>query len=130
MGKTLDMPYVLRWQRMLTLDFTETIRPYIIPYQMVAFWAGRWRQDPGNNVDTFRTLQLRTIGVTFEYSDLTIELFAITRERLLQQGTTNLTTFDFENGESMYTTLADRDYDTFTVSSLHDAAPDYVRAIV
>jgi len=67
--------------------------------------------------------------MTFEYSDLTIELFSITRERLLQQVQTNLTTWGFESGEYLYILLADRDYETYTIRSTEDCAPTAQHAV-
>jgi len=36
------VPYMLRWQRMLDVNFRVGIRPYIIPYQTFSFWSGTW----------------------------------------------------------------------------------------
>jgi len=110
----------------MNIDFTQLLIPYIIPYQLLTFWTGTWKPDMDQNALTFKHLILKATGLTFDYSDLTIELFNVTLERLLQQGTTNVTTFDCED-RHMYITLADRDYKTYQVSSLQDVAPDKLR---
>jgi hypothetical protein len=46
-------------------------------------------------------------------SDLTIEVFAVTWQLLLQQGSTNTITYDFEIGQNLVILLADRDLETY-----------------
>jgi hypothetical protein len=95
------VPYTLRWQRFVDVDFTKNQRPYILPYQTLTFWTGAWLPDEIPNITNFVHLQKMSTGVIFLQSGLTIELLAVTRERLLQQGSTNTTTYDFESGECM-----------------------------
>jgi len=124
-----QVPFVIRWQKVMSLDFTRTFTPNIIPYQPLSFWTGTWDDTPTQNMLTFQHLLDASTGITFNYSDLTIELFAVTRERLLQQGTTNVTTFDFEDGQHLYITRADRDYEIYTVSQLSDLNPQKLRCV-
>jgi len=115
--------YVLRWQKVLDLDFTTNQRPYIVPYQTLTFWTGAWAEHTTANMTNSVTLQEISNGYNFHYSDLTIELYSITRQRLLQQGATNTVTYDFESGECLYIYLADRDLETYKITSIHDCGP-------
>jgi hypothetical protein len=92
------VPFIVRWQKVMTIDFTRSLLPTIIPYQLFFFWTGAWHNAKTQNLKTFAGLVKLSLGMTIQHSDLTIELYAITRERLLQQGATNVTTFDFEDG--------------------------------
>jgi hypothetical protein len=80
------------------------------------------------NLHTFQSLADLSIGMTFDYSDLTIELFSITR-CLLQHTSTNVMTFDFEDGQYLYVTRADRDYTVYQVSSNQEVAPSVLHCI-
>jgi hypothetical protein len=62
-------------------------------------------------------------GTTFIESELTIEIFAVTRQRLLQQGLTNTTTYDFETSQNLYILLADRDMETYTLTDATSCGP-------
>jgi hypothetical protein len=65
----------------------------------------------------------------FTHSDLTLELLNVTRERLLENGSTNVTVFDFEDGQPLYISLADRDYETYELTNTMQLAPYKLRAL-
>jgi hypothetical protein len=46
------IPYILRWQLRVVLDFTQSLNPHIIPYQNLAFWTGTWIKNPTQNYAT------------------------------------------------------------------------------
>jgi hypothetical protein len=113
----------------MEIDLTNHIVPTIIPYHLLSFWTGMWNPPPLHNLNAFEKLLELSLGLEIDYSDLTIELFAITRKRILQQSSTNVVTFDLEDGQYLYVTRADRDYTVYQVESNADVAPDILRAI-
>lgn len=50
-------------------------------------------------------------------------MFAVTRQRLLQQGSTNTTTYNFETSENLYILLADRDLEAYTLTDIQSCGP-------
>jgi hypothetical protein len=123
------VPFIVRWQKVMTIDFTQSLLPTIIPYHLFSFWTGAWDHSNTQNLRTFAGLLKLALGMTIHHSDLTIELYTITRERLLQQGATNVTTFDFEDRQYLYITRADRDFEIYQISSLTDISPRNLRVI-
>jgi len=69
--------------------------------------TGMWDRATQNTLK-FYNLHNVTSGTTFLYSRLTVEVYAVTRQRLLQQGSTNTITYDFETSEHLYVLEADR----------------------
>jgi hypothetical protein len=102
------LPYVLKWQKYFDLDFSVNKHPYVIPYQTLIFWTGMWDRATQNTLN-FYNLHNVTSGTTFLYSLLTVEVYAVTRQRLLQIGSTNTITYGFETAEHLYVVEADRD---------------------
>jgi hypothetical protein len=122
------IPYILRWQLRVVLDFTQSLNPLIIPYQNLAFWTGTWITNPTQNYATFIQLQKLAAGMIFTHSDFTLELLDVTRERILMSGSTNVTAFDSEDGQPLYISIADRDYETYPLASNKDVTPYRLQA--
>jgi len=83
----------------MEIDFTNYIMPTIVPYHLLAFWTGIWDPPTIHNLQAFQTLVDLSLGFQFDYSDLTIELFSITRQRILQHASTTVMIYDFEDGQ-------------------------------
>jgi hypothetical protein len=122
--------HTIKWQKYLDYDFTSNQNMFIIPYQCLAFWTAGWSQ-PGsgtnNNIKTANGLLAISTGITPLQSTLTVEVFAVTRQRLLQQGTTNTTTYDFETSQNLFVVLADRTSETFRLTAIGDTSPTTLR---
>jgi hypothetical protein len=73
------IPFVIRWQKNMNIDFTNYIVPTMIPYHLLAFWTGVWDPPPLQNLTAFERLLDLSLGFELDYSDLTIELFAVTK---------------------------------------------------
>jgi len=84
------VPYIRKWQKYFDLDFSTNQHPYVVPYQTLTFWTRMWDQATQNTLNY--NLHNVTSGTTFLYSHLTVEVYAVTRQRLLQQGSTNTIT--------------------------------------
>jgi hypothetical protein len=106
------VPFTFKWQKYLDVDFTHDQHPYI-PYQTLCFWTRVWDSYDTQNIQNAVSIFHVSAGPTFVESELTIEVFGVTRKRLLQQGTTNTITYDFETGQNLYILLADRDMETY-----------------
>jgi hypothetical protein len=52
-----------------------------------------------------------------------VEVYAVTRQRLLQQGSTNTITYDFETTENLYALEADRDVESYPIVNAASCGP-------
>lgn len=93
------IPFIIRWQKVMTIDFTNYILPTVIPYHLLSFWTGVWDPPTLHNLQAFQSLLDISVGFVFDYSDLNIELFSITRQRILQHASTTVMIYDFEDGQ-------------------------------
>jgi len=116
------VPFTIKWQKYLDVDFTSNQNPYIPPYQTLGFWTALWDSTSRNLENAAAILNIST-GLTFLHSELTLEVYAITRLRLLQQGTTNVTTYNFETSENLYILLADRDLERYNLVNIGSCGP-------
>jgi hypothetical protein len=82
-------PYAFKWQKYLDVSFANEEHPYIIPYQTPDFWTGTWDSQNTQNIWNAKAINENLTGVEFIDSTLTIEVYAVTRQRILQTGTTN-----------------------------------------
>jgi hypothetical protein len=73
--------YVLKWQKYFDLDFSVHQHPYVVPYRTLTFWTVMWDRATQNTLN-FYNLHNVTSGTTFLYSHLTVEVYAVTRQRL------------------------------------------------
>jgi hypothetical protein len=116
------VPFTIKWQKYLDVNFTSNQNPFIVSYQTLSFWTGIW-DSKSRNLQNAAALRNISTGTTFLHSELTLEVYAITRLRLLQQGTTNVTTYDFETSENLYMLLADRDLERYELVNVGSCGP-------
>lgn len=116
----------IRFQKYIPLDFTADQGPLIIPYQMAAFWWSVYDDADGNNqsVQIAKALNNVCWGVTWMEGEITTEVYTVTRERLIQQGSTNYKTYDFETSQNLFMGLVDREQVTVTLTSAKQLAPN------
>ena len=103
-NQTVD--FALRMQWFAYISFLDNQNPLLIPYMQFGFWTGSWFSDENRTpnrikFDTFMSDSL-SIGMKPLSSRLRIENFAVTRQRLLQGGSTNVLTMDFEITQNLF----------------------------
>jgi len=86
------VPFTIKWQKYLDVEFTPNQNPFVIPFHTLTFWTGLWDKTT-QNLRNASTIQDISTGVNFLERELTIEVLAVIRKRL-QQGSTNTTTYD------------------------------------
>jgi hypothetical protein len=116
------IPYTFKWQKYLDINFANEEQPFIIPYYTLAFWTGTWDEQKTQSIWNAKYIDTST-GVEFLESTLAIEVYAVTRQRILQTGNTNVETFDMETSEGLHITLADREATTLFVRDLRYCGP-------
>jgi len=117
---------IVKQQRYELLDFTGTEAgttnlPKIIPYQCIGWWRGL--QNAANVNQTINNMiALNTIsyGVRFLKAKLCIEVYAVTRKRLIQTGATSYYTDDFEQGQNLFIGWADRKAESIPITTPAD----------
>ncbi|QZA76130.1 capsid protein [Aedes aegypti densovirus] len=117
--------HVVKQQKYLDFNYVSNQNPYIIPYQTAGFWASMWDQtDIGSNntINIMKALNNVSVGVTWIKGEITFEVYAVTRQRLLT-GTTNQTTWDFETSQNMFIADADREPENFKLASAAATGP-------
>jgi hypothetical protein len=119
----LRIPYTLKWQKYLDVNFAKEEHPFIIPYQTLSFWTGIWDTEANTQNIIARDINEQATGVEFIDSTLTIEVYAVTRQRLLQTGATNVQTFDMETSEGLHITITDRDVEPMILKDIHSCGP-------
>ena len=63
------------------------------------------------------------IGDTWLYGTITIEVYACTRQRLIQTGSTNTHTYDFETSQGLYFCTSDRTAIPLPLQNEKDTGP-------
>lgn len=111
-------------------DYSTSSKPTFIPYRNLGFWFGT-RSWKGNNTYPWRKLFLGIAagahGIIFDNAKLSITNQATLRQRLLTQGQTSTTTWDFESSQNLIIATGDRmHYDhTYTEDAV---SPPFVEA--
>lgn len=117
--------HVVKTQKYLDFNFVSDQNPYIIPYQTVGFWGSMWDQTnigDNNSINIMKALNNVALGVTWIKGEITFEVYAVTRQRLLT-GTTNQTTWDFETSQNMFIADADREPENYNLASAAATGP-------
>ncbi|EGI68937.1 hypothetical protein G5I_02320 [Acromyrmex echinatior] len=68
------------------------------------------------NRRTFDKLCETAWGIDYNEEKITIEVFAVLRQRLLQQGQTSYFTFDFETSQNLFVSTGDRNVNNYAYS--------------
>jgi len=101
--------------RYMFLDFIENQRPYIVPYQTAGFWFhvnDEGSKSYNGSISKYAALAPVIIGEEWLKGTITLELYAVTRERLIQTGSTNYKTFDFETSQNLIWATNNRSIDS------------------
>ena len=95
----------------MDLDYTSNQNPYIIPYQTAGFWFTMGLDDKqkyNNSIRKYAALASTVIGEEWVKGTITVEVFNVTRNRLIQTGSTNYMTYDFETSQNLIWCEANR----------------------
>lgn len=108
--------------RYFDINFTDDQHPIIILYHSMAFWMGHYDKEDTNNQTISIAKKLHDISIAIDnlYGTIKFEIFAVTRNRLIQTGQTNGYTYDFETFQNLiFGTLIIEPYN-FTFSKSED----------
>lgn len=108
--------HTVKTSRFINLEFDADEKPIIVPYQILGFWTGTWLPDEqqalNNSIMIPRKLIRQEVldGIQFLRGDIDIELHNVSRKRILNQGTTNIVTWDIENTQNLIIGWNDRQF--------------------
>lgn len=94
---------------------------------MAGFWASMANQSgvPDNqSIQTMKLLNKMAWGVEWLEGTIETEVYTVTRERLIQQGTTNYKTFDFETSQNLFFASADRQLEKINITNINQLNPN------
>ena len=89
----------------------------------MGFWGNMYDNTDiaqNNTINLHKHLNESSFGVTWNYAKITIEVHAITRQRLITAGQSNYLTYDFETSQNLIVGIHDRFTDFSTISSFKD----------
>ncbi|KAJ8879626.1 hypothetical protein PR048_020234 [Dryococelus australis] len=93
-------------------DFSSDETPIIIPYRSFGFWTGTSQLKPqgslNNYIKIFADYFADSIIIQIHALKFSIHNQATTRQRLLTQGSTSTTTWDFESSQNLFIGKEDR----------------------
>lgn len=97
--------------RYLDWNFTNNQTGIIIPYHSIAFWMGHYDAEDKSNktLHIGKTLNEISVGVDLLYGTIKFEVFAVTRNRLLQTGQTSGYTYELETSQNLIFATLDKD---------------------
>lgn len=124
------IPYTLKSSSTLDIDFSTDQKPMILAYQILPFWSAAWNATkPQVNITSNVITHLKEICYAMEFirGTINIELFSITRQRLLQQGSTNVQTYDFETSQNLIIATYNRTPNTIQWKAVADLDPTKLR---
>lgn len=109
----LEYNYTLKQRWFVDFDFSDIgeYEGFVIPYQCIQFWLQKFT-DPNYstkaNFSIYTSLGTNAWGMTWNTGKIIMDLISCTRQRLLQTGTTNTLTWDFETSQNMIIAECDR----------------------
>ena len=119
--------HTVKTQKYITLDFVQNQNPIIIPYQFAGFWGSMYDQNGISNnrsIQNMKILNSMSWGVEWLNGTIDVEVYAVTRQRLIQQGATNYLTFDFETSQNLFIAEADRNYEGIDINNVAQLGPN------
>ncbi|XP_075214056.1 uncharacterized protein LOC142320244 [Lycorma delicatula] len=119
---------IVKNSRCMTLDFTSDQGPIPVPYQYAGFWTSMWCDtEIANNqtINLYNELNKLAWGVTWVKGEIKLEIYNVLRQRLLQGGSTNYTTYEFEGSQNLVIGTYDRCPLELTTTKKEDVGPTY-----
>lgn len=99
------IPFTIKRQEYLSFDFTANTRPIALAYQVLDWW---FPSELSRNRQNYDQLAGMAMGQIWKGGRITLEVYAVTRQRLLQGGQTNYLTYDFETSQNLFLGKWDR----------------------
>ncbi|KAJ8875924.1 hypothetical protein PR048_023832 [Dryococelus australis] len=112
-------------------DFSTDQNPIALPYRSLGFWCGTSDLQPyspcQNYVKQFQSIL--SYGILLQINSLEFQIHnqAVTRQRLLTQGSTSTTTWDFEGSQNLIIATGDRTATEITILE-SNCKPPFIRA--
>nr|QTE04068.1 MAG: VP [Phylloscopus proregulus Brevihamaparvovirus] len=102
----LCYPYKLKQRYFVDLDFSGLLefQGFVVPYQTIPFWFNRFDDTSyatKQNYAIWNALEGQAWGMDWNHGSIKIDVISCTRQRLLQTGTTNTLTWDFETSQNL-----------------------------
>lgn len=91
--------FTLKRQEYTPLEFVSNTKPVILAYQIMDWWMPI---NESQNKKNYNKLTEMSWGVEYHKGKITIEVYAVLRQRLLQQGQTSYFTYDFETSQNLF----------------------------
>lgn len=104
--------FQVKRQEYVKYTFTENINPTILAYQALGWWFPIVQSQ---NREVYDGLCDISWGQLFDMGEIEIEVYGVTRERLLEGGSTNYKTYDFETSQNLFLTTLDRGPDSIPI---------------
>lgn len=119
------IPYTFKqvWTDDITFESGEGA--YAIPYQTLQFWFWQSRSTEvpyKTNMENGQNINLASWGCVLKQGRISADVLAVTRKRLLQTGTTNTETWDFETSQNMIIAESDRKPEFYEISDISSAS--------
>lgn len=73
-----------------------------------------------NTIQLHKKINESSFGVTWHHAKLTVEVHAVTRQRLITAGQSNYLTYDFETSQNLIIGIYDRASQISTINSSKD----------
>lgn len=102
-GQRVD--FTLKRQEYVTLNFVTNTKPIVLAYQIMDWWSPN---NESQNKKNFDKLSEISWGTEYHKGTITIEVYGVLRQRLLQQGQTSYFTYDFETSQNLFLSTGDR----------------------
>lgn len=115
------VPHIITTCKYYELSFIGDQNPMVIPYHSPLFWtqsggSGAIRDQFNGSITKYQQLNAMSWGVEWIKGEIQIEVFAVTRQRLIQTGSTNYLTYDFETGQNLFFATADRQAEAYEIT--------------
>lgn len=101
----LKYDFTVKRQEYQQLRFTDNSNPIVLAYQALHWW---FPTSLSQNRANFDGLAGISWGMEVHKGEIEIEVYGVTRERLLEGGSTNYKTYDFETSQNLFLTTFDR----------------------
>lgn len=113
-------------------NFDTSQNAYIIPYQLAGFWTGIYNATEANDNNTIQEMRRKnagSVGVTWIGGDIVFEVFAVQRQRLLENGPTTILTYDLDATQNVVIGIADRKIETIIVTDASSLSPTALQTV-
>lgn len=101
----LTVPFTIKRQEYQQFRFTDNTNPIVLAYQALHWWFPTSLSQNRSNYDGLAGISW---GMQVHKGEIEIEVYGVTRERLLEGGSTNYKTYDFETSQNLFLTTFDR----------------------